>query len=75
LKYNHIFAAQKLKGAFNNGEENERSKDTGYYGVYRTQKQRQAGYFQVYNHQKQEKYAGKTGTEEIQSNPETSYRS
>jgi hypothetical protein len=70
LKYNHIFAALKLKRTNTNGEEIERPTDTGDYGVHRAQEQRQTGYFQVYNHQKQEKYAGKIRAEEVQSDPE-----
>jgi hypothetical protein len=70
LKYNHIFAALKLKRGQTNGEEIERPTDTGDYGVYGAQKQRHAGYFQVYHYQKQEKYAGTVGTEEVQPDPE-----
>jgi hypothetical protein len=70
LKYNHIFAALKIKRIFTNGEEIERPTDTGDYGVHRTQEQRNAGYFQVYYHQEQEKYAGEIRAEEVQPDPE-----
>jgi hypothetical protein len=65
LKYNHIFAALKFKRGQSNGEEIERSKDSGDYGVHGAQKQRPPGHFQVYHYEKQEKHAGEIGAEEV----------